>query len=426
VGDVIHRNSLLSIEWDEVGELFARLESSGISHNLVLLAGHGTARSSIRGLDPSPLHPYESKELLRILEIAMDQGARGISLGLQHQPGMFASPEELKEIALTAKRAGKPLAAHGRGLPFLSAGASGRRFGEAPVLAGIRELLDLGRRTGVRLQLSHLVFAGSRTWHAMEQAIRLIDEAIKDGLDLGFDVCPHTFSVTRIGAALPPWFTARGPAAYGDGGSVRRLKREIRSLERRLGFGPSDVQIAEIGDPDAVEYNGRFLSEIARLRRLSPEDAFLEISRRSEGRARILCHKCSTEGIVEALMRHPAALFMTDSWVERAGTQNPGAFGAFPRFLQKAREKRLLSLEETIRKMTGAAAERFGIADRGFLREKLAADITVFDWESVADNTTPQATDAAPSGIHYVFVNGRKMIGSGRRENPLSAGIPLR
>jgi N-acyl-D-amino-acid deacylase len=300
-----------------------------------------------------------------------------------------------------------------------------RLFGEAHNLIALRELLDLARRTGVRLQISHLIFVGTRTWRTADAALALINRAIADGVDVRFDTYPFHCGASNIAVVLPAWFLARGPGAYDHGPSVRRLRREIRLVERLLGFGFGDVQVTNTVDPDLQEHNGRFLPEIARQRRMSPLDALVDIARRSGGRARVLLHRYSNERIVEALVRHPASLFMTDAWVERSGVQNPAAYGAFPRVLQLAREKGLLTLEETVRRMTGAAAERFGIGDRGVLRERLAADITVFDWQGVRDATTLTDTDAPPAGIEYVFVNGRKIIGSGRRESTLNAGIPL-
>ncbi|MGA2976325.1 MAG: amidohydrolase family protein [Spirochaetia bacterium] len=416
-------NGLLTIQWNTVEEYFTRLASSGASHNIALLAGHGSTRASIRGNDPSPLHPYEIKELLWLLENAMAQGARGVSLGLQHEPGMFAQPDELREIARLVKSKGKILAVHMRAYSTLALGA--RPFGEAQSLIALREMLDLARSTGVRLQLSHLAFVGARTWRTADRALALIDAAIADGVDVRFDMHPFPCGASVISVVLPSWFHFRGAAAYAEASSLRRLKREIRLVERVLGFGPADIQVTQTIDPDLAEYNGRFLHEIARVRRMSPVDALIDISRRSAGRAKVLLNKDSTDHIVEALMRHPASLFMTDAWVEREGKQNPSAFGAFPRLLQLARDRRLLRVEEAVRKMTGAVAERFSLAQRGFLKEGYAADITVFDGENVRDNTTTADTSEAPTGIDYVFVNGKKIIGSGRKENPLNAGVPL-
>jgi N-acyl-D-amino-acid deacylase len=425
VESTLLKNGLLTLSWDTVEDYLSRLALSGASHNIALLAGHGSTRTSIRGNDPAPLHPYETKELLWLLENAMEQGARGVSLGLQYEPGMFARPEELREVALLVKRKGKVLAVHMRALSALAPGYPVRAFGEAHNLIALREMLDLARATGVRLQISHLIFVGSRTWRTADTALQLIDRAIADGVDVRFDTYPFHCGASVISVVLSPWFLAKGPAAYEDAGALRRLRREIRLVEGLLGFGPADIQVTNTLDPDLADYNGMFLNELARLRRISPIDALIDISRRSRGQAKVLCHRYSNERIVEALIRHPASLFMTDAWVERAGIQNPAAYGAFPRILQLVRERRLISLEEAVRKMTGATAERFGLSDRGRLAQGRPADITVFDGENVRDNTTVSETNVAPTGIDYVFVNGKKIIASGRRENPLNAGVPL-
>jgi N-acyl-D-amino-acid deacylase len=421
----LFENDLLSLQWSSVNDYFAHLSSAGASHNIALLAGHGTTRASLRGNTPSPLHPYETKELLWLLENAMDQGARGVSLGLQYEPGIFARPDELREVALLVKKKKKILAVHMRALSSLAPGYPVRPFGEAHNLIALREMLDLARSTGVRLQISHLIFVGTRTWRTVDAALSLIEKAIVQGLDVRFDTYPHHCGASVINVVVSPWFLAKGAAAYEEPKSIRRLKREIHLVEKLLGFGPAEIQVTNTRDHDLADYNGKFLVDIARVRRMTPVDALIDIARRSGGQAKVLCHKYSNDRIIDTLVRHPASLFMTDAWVEREGVQNPAAYGAFPRLLQIARERRLLSLEETIHKMTGATAERFGITDRGLLKEGLAADITVFDWENVRDNTTLSETNVAPTGVDYVFVNGKKIIGSGKKENPLSAGVPL-
>jgi N-acyl-D-amino-acid deacylase len=121
-------------------------------------------------------------------------------------------------------------------------------------------------------------------------------------------------------------------------------------------------------------------------------------------------------------MRHPASLFMTDAWVEVSGVQNPAAFGCFPRFLQMAREQNIITLEEAIRKMTGANAERFNIRDRGLLRKGMAADITVFNWNTVHDGATASGSSAAPCGIEEVFINGIHTVRKGKIDGSLRPG----
>ncbi len=420
VADNPMNNSTLELQWATVEELFDRLSGSGASHNLALLAGHSSSRVSIRGLDPSPLHPYETKELLRLLEIAMDQGARGVSIGLQVPPGMFARPEELKEIALLVRSKRKILAAHPRTMAAVSAGNGTGN------IAALRELLDLARQTGVRLQVSHLSFVGSRTWRSVDAALRLIDEALTDGVDVRFDTCAVHAAVVRVSAALSPWFVARGQGAFEDAAAVRTLRKEVRRTERQLGVSAADIRITDTMSQDLAEYNGKPLAEIARLRRLSPPDALIELARRSAGRARMLYQKTSNDRILAELIRHRACLFMTGASVERVGAENPAAFGGLVRVLELARTQKLLPLEEAVRRMTGATAERFDIRDRGILKEGLAADIVVLDWENIRDNSAAVEGNRTPDGIDYVFVNGKKIIGAGKKESPLNAGLPLR
>jgi N-acyl-D-aspartate/D-glutamate deacylase len=405
--------------WETVEELFDKLASSGACVNLALLAGHGSARASIRVLDASPLHPYESKELFWLLESAMDQGARGVSLGLQQAPGMFARPDELKEIALLVRRKGKLLVVHLRAYSSRAPGIPSRPFGEPQNLIALREALDLARATGVRLQISHLLFAGPRTWRTCEQALQAIDRAIGDGVDVRFDLIPRVRLEIPVSLLLPPGLIAGLPGSLEHSDSLGHLAKELRRLERGLGFTANDVTLSAAGSEELAEHEGASLAEVARMLRMRPAAALAEIARRSACRARVQLERCGTDKILDALARHPASLFS-------AGSPGSGSQGAFPRFLKLARDRRLASLEEIVRKMSGATAERFAIVDRGLLKENLAADIVVFDWEKVADDAPAKRAGSAPAGIAYVFINGRKIMSGGKRESPLTAGVPLR
>lgn len=414
------QHGLPAPQWETVTELFDKLDSSGTAANIAILAGHGSARASIRGLTASPLHPYESRELLWLMESAMDQGARGVSLGLQQVPGMFARADELREIALLVKRKAKVLAVHLRAYSSRAPGVSPRGTREPRNLAALREALDLARQTGVRLQVSHMMFAGTGSWSTCESALQAIDRALADGVDVRFDIGPRTSCEISIQLLLPPWFLQKLPGgAWDEHEPLRRAAREMHRLERGAGIGPADVHLVHAGDQALAGHEGMTLADIARLMRMRPAAALVEIARRSAGRARLSMEKCGTQKLIDALARHPACLFA-------AGSPGGGSAGAFPRFLQIARDRHLMPLQEAVRRMSGATAERFGISDRGVLREKLAADIVVFDWENVADTTTADKPGAGPAGIEYVFINGRKVMSGGRRESALTAGIPLR
>jgi N-acyl-D-amino-acid deacylase len=165
-----------------------------------------------------------------------------------------------------------------------------------------------------------------------------------------------------------------------------------------------------------------FLTEIAEKRGMDPFENFIDVAKKSNGRAAVLNHRYSNMEIVEALMRHPASLFMTDALPSTEGVQNPASYGCFPLFFQLAREKKLIPLEEVVYKMSGASVERYSIKDRGLLKEGLAADITVFDRDAIKDNNTVKETSMAPSGIEAVFINGKRVFAGGKVDPKIKAG----
>ena len=416
---------LFPMAWDTMEGYFDHLERQGITHNMVNLAGHGTTRTSMRGFEASPLSDDEMKELLYLLEEAMDQGAHGVSFGLQYEPGIFATLPELQKVARLVKRKDKILTVHLKAYSSLSGTYPLRFFGTPHNLLAIEEMLDLARETGVRLQLSHLIFVGEKTWSSYQSALELIDEAIQEGVDVKFDTYAYHCGNSIINVFMPEWFLAQVPKAFESRASLLRLRAEITLIEKLLGFGYGDIQITNANHPELDQFNGMFLTDIAQERGMGRFENFIDFARRTDGRARVLNHRYSNLEQVKAMMQHPASLFQTDTGVALTGVQNPAAFGNYPRFLQYARDFRLLGLEEVIHKMTGAAADRFHIDDRGRLQRNLAADITVFDWNEVKDNNTTEKTDQTPTGIEHVFINGQPALAGGHLNTSILPGRVL-
>jgi N-acyl-D-amino-acid deacylase len=416
---------MYELHWDTMGPYFDFLRTQGLSHNLVNLAGHGTTRTSIRGYEPTPMQSEEMKELLYLLEESMDQGAFGVSLGLQYEPGIFATADELRQIAELVKRKDKILTVHLKAYSSLSGTYPLAFFGRPHNLLAIEDMLTLARETGVRLQISHLIFVGSGTWDTCEEALELIDEAIEDGLDVKFDTYAYHCGTSVINVVLPEWFLAKIPEAFESRVSLLRLRAEITLIEKLLGFGYRDIQITDTRHPSLEQYNGMFLNDIAAERDMSPFENFLDLAQKSEGRARVLNHRYSSLDNLKLMMRHPASLFMTDATPAPSGVQNPATYGNFPRFFQYAREFGLLGLEDCVHKMTGASARRFGLRKRGLLEKGAAADISIFDWNLVRDNNTGTVTDRKPTGIEHVFINGRRVMTEGRVEAGALAGKVL-
>jgi len=425
---------LFRIDWDGMAQYFAHLKQNGMTHNMMTLAGHGNTRTSIRGFNSAPLNKEEMKEMLSLLEQAMDEGATGVSLGLQYEPGIFAKGEELREIARLVKKRNKILTVHLRAYSSLAPGYPMSTLKilfdyvmpfdgyEPHNLLAIDEMLNIARETGVRLQISHLIFVGTRTFKTCEGALKRIDGAIKQGVDVKFDTYAYHCGQSIINVILPAWFLAKVPEAYNDKEMLAKLKSEFGLIQRFLGFGNKDIQIMYANHDELNRYNGLFLEEIAKKRGMAWFDNTMDIARKSKGVASVLNHEYSNLPIIETLIRHPASLFMTDALPAPKGVQNPAVYGNFPRFFQLAREKNLISLEEAVYKMSGAAAERYRIKDRGFLKEGLAADITVFDGKNIRDNNTLTETSKTPSGIEAVFINGKQVLSKGRVDGSIKAG----
>ena len=414
-----------SVPWDTMDQYFSVLRRQGITHNIANLAGHGTSRMSIREFKPTPMDADEMRTLLRLLEEAMEQGCYGVSLGLMYEPGIFATPDELRQVARLVKKHDKILTVHLKAYSALSPTYPIVPFGTPHNILALREMLDLARETGVRLQVSHLIFVGSKTFNTCDKALGMIDRAIRDGIDVKFDTYAYHCGNSIISVVLPAWFLARVPEVFNDPKSLFRLKQEFRIIKWLLGFGYEDVQIINADHPQLDTYNGMFMGDIAKKRGMDQFTNYIDFVIKSEGKAAVLNHRYSSLDNVKDLMRHPASLYMTDAIVSAKGVQNPSVSGNFPRFLQLAREFGTISLEEAVYKMTGASAERFNIARRGFLKKGHAADITVFDWKKVRDNNTPSVTNAAPTGIEAVFINGRQVVRSGKADGSIQAGMVL-
>ncbi len=416
---------LYKLQWDTMGGYFDFLEKNGITHNLATLVGNGTTRASLQGFDPTPMTGKRMQEQMYLLEEALEQGARGVSYGLQYEPDVFVTLDELNQVAAMVKQKDKIITVHMKAYSALSGTYPLEFYGVPHNLQAIEEMLNLGRETNARIQLSHLIFVGERTWKSYEKAFELIDQAIQDGVDVKFDTYAYHCGVSIINVFLPEWFLARVPEVFNSRWALLKLRAELTLITNLLGFGYEDIQITKANHPDLEQYNGMFMKDIAQKRNMNEFENFIDFVQKSNGIAAVLNHRYSNQEQVKAMIQHPASLFQTDATVRLEGVQNPAAFGNFPRILQYARDYDLISLEEVVHKMSGASADRFNIQDRGILAENKAADIMVFDWHKVKDNNTDLKTSEAPSGIDYVFINGTLALDRGKINTKARPGVVI-
>jgi N-acyl-D-amino-acid deacylase len=425
------RDQNLTWDWSSVASFFDHLEREDLLFNVAHLAGHGSLRLSTMGrADGQPSEAEREGMRVQVRE-ALDEGAVGLSTGLGYAPGMFAGIHELADLASVVAEKGGLFTSHLRAYTWISPfyGVNPFRWVDHNLRA-VRDILAVAERSGARLQISHLIFVGPRTWRTCEKVIREIEDARELGVDVAFDCFPYTGGNTTIRVIYPP-------SVQVD--LVEKLQRtEVRAwlrvqlalLRRVIGIGFEHVQLLWAANDDYACYEGMTFDQIARDLGVSVYDAYFRLTVASDARARVMLHTYSGDGGNEAplrrVMAHPLNTFETDTILVSRGHHNPASFGTFPRVLGRyVRDEKLMGLAEAVFKMSGAPADRLGLRDRGRVREGQRADLVVFDPETVGCEASFSNPDLPATGIEQVLVNGRVVVTHGRW-NGRAAGHVLR
>jgi N-acyl-D-amino-acid deacylase len=295
----------------------------------------------------------------------------------------------------------------------------------------VHDLLELAHKSGVRLQLSHQIFVGRRTWRTYPTVLRALEQAVDDGVDVAFDAFPYTLGNSEVSVVFPDWFLDGFSVSINDPAALRRLKWEINLTRWLLGLDYDDITLMYAQAPELAQLEGVNFGEIARRLGLSRFEAYIHVARLTDGKARVLINTYSGddrhEEPLRAVLGHPLCAFMTDTILTTRGRQNPASFGTFPRILgYYSRDLGLFPLEEAVRRMTSFPADRMGLSDVGRIVEGAWGDLVLFAPETVADNTTPAHSDAPPSGIQAVLISGRVVAQEGRLVSPQRWGRVLR
>jgi N-acyl-D-amino-acid deacylase len=405
--------------WRSVAEYLEALERDRVLINTAFLVGHGTLRCAVMGGRSGSPRPEELKAMCRLTGQALEEGAFGFSAGLAYAPGVFARNDEILQLLGTVAEAGRIFTVHGRAFTWVSPFYRPMIIGAPHNLRSVRELIDLGGRAGVRLQLSHQIFVGRRTWQTYGSVLDEIERGVNGGVDVAFDAFPYTAGNSTVNVVFPEWFLDDFVRKIWDPAALRKLKREAFLLRWLLGFGYRDITLLWGCVPELEELESLDFETIARRLGMSEYEAYLHVARVSHGQARILLSTYSGDAEHEeplrAVLSHPLCAFMTDTILTERGKHNPASFGTFPRLLGRySRDLGLFPLEEAVRRMTSFPAERIGLNGVGSIREGLWADLVVFDPATVADNTTPDRADASPTGIRSVLLSGEAVVQEGR------------
>lgn len=402
----------LEWKWTTIGEYLEYLERGGISENVAMLAGHTNLRLAVMGYEARPATAKEVEAMGNLLTQALEEGAFGLSTGLQWAPVFFSETSELIALNKVVARFGGIYTSHMR--------SEGDK-----VFKAIQEVIDIGESTGVPCHISHLKVSGRHNWGKMESALALIEDARARGIDVAPDKQPYTVENMALRACLPPWVITRADGVEGLAAYLARpgAKREImRELERMEGEEWRRYVVDNIwratGWENLVidaclthpEYHNRSVAALAAERGVPPEELFFELVG-DEQSATTAFYGYESEEEVRRTLKYSWTIPESD----RFSYGHPRNYGTFPRWLGRyVRDLKLVSLEEGIRKITSLPAQRCRIQERGFLREGYWADITIFDDKTIADASTFEEPFKFPIGIHEVLVNGVAVVENGK------------
>lgn len=444
--EVIEKKFDIDINWSTFGEFLDSVEKNGTSINYVPLVGHGQIRAQVMGMDSSRQATREEiKEMEGYIREAMESGAFGMSTGLDYAPGAYADTDEIIELAKVVKGYGGIYATHWR--------RTGIRKGtpkRPKKIKGIEEALEIGRKANIKVQISHLA-SGYEIYPepaaALERAsayatLDVIDQAIKEGVDVAFDVIPNTSggigTTVYLITYFAPWLN--------QAGSVKRfaknlLARDLRAYIKDFIMSGKWYTINPKVNPDwdkeiiilsskIRDYEGKTLAQIAENKNVDPLDLLFDMIVEDpyiKGKREFM-----NDEWVKVFLKHPRSMVCTDSFVfDDKGVwgidteipyllPHPNTYCAFPRYITTYGEDRI---EDTIRRITGFPAEWLGITDRGVIKEGACADIVIFDRNGFKTNENYIETRNYPDGIYYVLVNGKLVVDKGTHTGELAGEV---
>ena len=421
----------LELRWTTMGDFLDAIAEGGVALNVAQLVGHGAVRAAVSGhLNPDPPNEDELGAMERLCKAALDDGCIGVSTGLGYPPGIFATENELTAFAGWAAAAGKLFTSHLRAYSWVSPVYQSDPSVTPHNIAAIEEILRVAERASAKLQISHLIFVGKNTWHLAPRAIETIEHARERGLDVAFDAFPYTAGNTTASVVFPPELLPFLEQVLASPEQMEGLVALGEAVFAQIGFHLEDIQIMHANAAAFDRYDGWFAGEAARDAGMSVWEFYARLVSESHRNARVLIHKysgdASDESALEAVLRHPLCTIETDTFVTAHGHQNPASYGTFPRVLHTYVRRGLFTLEEAVRKMTGAAAERLGWHDRGYIKKGAAADLVVIDPGTLEDTATFTEPARFPRGIEHVFINGAHVVNGRSYDMGAKAGAVIR
>lgn len=431
-----------------LSEQRAQLEKNGIGPNAMLLVGHGTVRRRVMGDDVMrPAKPDEITHMRALVKQALQEGAVGMSAGLEYEPGRWSTTEEVVELARELPAFNGIYISHERseGSDPLWYVPSQDGPNAVTLLDAVGETIEIGEKTGARVVASHLKAKGEHYWGSSAAAVNLIQRARDRGVDVWADQYPYPTSGTDGSTVLIPAWATRPPGAgpnqprtnradvlkrvLGDPPSAKLVRSDIAHEIRRRG-GAENITVYEYTDKSLY---GKSLAEIARSWKLDPVDAAIKIQleglQERNGGARMRGFSMA-EFDMENIARQQWVATSTDAGIalpEDGSSTHARFYGSFTRKIRHyALDRGTITLEHAIRSSTSLPARIMDLKDRGQIREGYAADIVIFDLATIRDKATFFEPHQHSEGIDYVFINGTPVVDAGKLTHANPGKVLLR
>ena len=439
-----------TIDWKTFDEFLRKIEERGSSINLVPLVGHNAIRAAVMGKDfKRKAKPEEIEKMKEHVREAMEAGAHGLSTGLDYSPGFYADTNEIIELVKIVKEYDGIYATHWRRTGIRT--ETRREVKPPEKIKGIIEAIEISRKTGVPVQISHLLTAYTiyppppdmLLEAAAKTTLKVIEDARNNGVDVMFDVIPNTtggvFSVPKLISLLTPWIRESG----GISKLIENLKAEDyrRDIKEAIYNGkwysvnpninPYWMENIIIKKCKIKDYINKSIGEIAREKNKDPVEMLMEII--IEDPETLYEPKLISEIEVSTFIKHPLAMIGIDTfaldfkWEAKVPPYylpHPNTYGAYPRYIRKyVKEMKLLSLEEAIKKATSMPAQRMKLNDRGVIKVGAWADIVIFDYNEISEVGTYLEPRKPPKGIRYVIVNGQLVVKNGKHTGSMPGKV---
>lgn len=403
----------------EIAKYFKRIDSVKTSINIATLIGHNTVRRAVLGDVNRAPSADEQLRMNALVELAMKEGAVGLSTGLIYVPGTYAKTEEVFSLARVASQFNGVYASHIRD--------EGDDVDDA-----VSEAINIGREAKIPVEISHFKVTYKPNWGRSVETIGLVEKARLEGLDVTMDQYPYVASSTTLDTTLPTWAFSGGRDSLkmrlNDPQTRARIKKEmLDGLKHKKLKNYSYAQVARFA-PDTT-YNGKNISQINKMKGRKPkasEEAETILEMIAAINRTQMVYFSMDEADLARIMQYPFNMIASDAGIARygSGMPHPRAYGTNARVLGRyVREQKVIRLEEAIRRMTSLPAQKFNLRDRGLVREGMAADLVVFDEATVGDAATYTQPHAYSKGFSFVIVNGEVVVDNGKHTGARSGQV---